>query len=85
MSDLTHPHTVCSWVGVDENEEREITCGRPATYTIEEPGGRRWYACTEHLSEVHARAPGGLVTHDAQHRADEGRPKVTPESSITWE
>ena len=85
MSGTTHAHPVCSWVGMDEDDEHEVPCGRPAQYTIEEPSGRVWYACAEHLSEVHARAPGGRLRHDAQHHDDEGRPIVTPESSITWQ
>ena len=85
MSEMSHPHPVCSWIGLEEGGEHESPCGRPAQYTIEEESGHRWFACAEHLSEVHARAPRGHVTHNAQHIDDEGRPIVSPESSITWQ
>lgn len=81
-----HPHHVCSWMGLaDDEDEREITCGRPAQYVLIESSGHRTYACTEHLGEVHSRVPGAAVEHNAQHIDDEGRLKVSPESSITWE
>ncbi len=85
MTSATPPHHVCSWIGISEDDEHEITCGRPAQYVLIESSGQRTYACTEHLGEVHARVPGAMVEHNAQHIDDEGKPRITPESSITWQ
>jgi hypothetical protein len=75
---------VCAWVGVDPDGERFVSCDRSAHYAIGEPGGARRYSCIEHLSEVHAASPGGLVVHLAHPDRELGRRVVTAESAITW-
>ncbi len=56
---------VCSWIGEDpSDDEREIPCGKPATYYLETADGRRVYACREHLGHVRAEAPMGHVVHE---------------------
>ncbi|HEV2316195.1 MAG TPA: hypothetical protein VGV89_01290 [Thermoplasmata archaeon] len=82
---MERPHHVCSWTGVTGEDDREITCGRPAQYSITGADGQRLFACAEHLGEVHARLPGGQVAHDALHIDDEGRTKVSPGSAVNWE
>jgi hypothetical protein len=80
-----HPHAVCAWTGVTPEEDREITCSRPAQYVLEQPSGHVAYACGEHLGEIRARFPDATVTHSALHRADEGHLRVSPESAVGWE
>jgi hypothetical protein len=77
---------MCSWEGVEgDDDERVVSCDKPATVTIEADGGARYYACDEHISEVRSKAGGGTVLRGAQHLNDEGRLKVSPESAVHWE
>jgi hypothetical protein len=87
MSSSTAHRTgpVCSWMGMAPDEEHEITCGRPAQHVIVEPEGRKHFACSEHVGEVHARAPQGSLMHNAQALDKEGRERISSESAITWQ
>lgn len=77
---------MCSWEGVEpDDEERQIFCDKPATAYIETEEGHKVYACDEHLGEVRAKAGGGRVVRNAQHAADEGHLRVSPESAVKWE
>ena len=76
---------VCAWVGMSEDGEHEITCGRPARFLITAPDGHKVHACGEHIGELHAQLPEGSVVHDTEAVEEEGRRQVSPGEAIRWE
>lgn len=56
-------HPVCSWTGLAPDGERAEPCGKPASYYVEAPNGRRVFTCLEHLGMAKSRAETGALVH----------------------
>lgn len=56
-------HPVCSWMGLSPDGDREEPCGKPASYYVEAPNGRRVYSCIEHLAHAKSNAENGSLVH----------------------
>jgi hypothetical protein len=48
-------HPACEWVGIAEDTERVVICGRRAVACIREGDGHPHWACEEHLAELEGK------------------------------
>jgi hypothetical protein len=59
MGALQHPK--CEWVGLAQDAETVVVCGRSARAAVAGPHGARQFACQDHLSLLKARYSTGAL------------------------